>query len=368
MIRRAPAFGHAGHALGGYGILRRVRRYRHLLFLGLILVTSLACQAAMRLISPPTPLPAASAEPPLAATQTVVPPTVEAVCPSEMESVLLEANNEHLPLGQFPTVDTGASIVIPLVTYRINGDKLSAPALAQVPNDLVPYQREFDVQRSVWTLFTTLIPEDQRTMLAEFQVMTDGPGGVLSAVEQTNDDPAKWILETDIADIPDRKNLVFTLLHEFGHLLTLNSSQVPPDLQVFNNPESTRVLNRATAACPNYFPGEGCSLPGSYLNVFFDRYWTDLYHEWSLIEAIGDDERRDARLHAFYHKYNDRFVDSYAVTSPVEDIAETWAYFVLSPRPTDSTEASQKINFFYEYPVLARLRDHILAGLCAAKP
>ncbi len=133
-------------------------------------------------------------------------------------------------------------------------------------------------------------------MLARFQVMTDGPGGVLSAVEQMSNDPHRWVLETDIADMLDRKNLAFTLLHEYGHLLTLNSSQVPPDLYVFSNPNSTRARERATAACAAYFPGEGCSLSGSYINSFFERFWTDTYDEWSLIDRTDDQDRRDARL------------------------------------------------------------------------
>ncbi len=285
-----------------------------------------------------------------------------------MRSVLDEANNEHLPPSRFPNVDAGANLDIPLANYTVNGNQLSAPALPNVPASLLPYQQEFDVQRSAWKLFTSMIPLDQRSMLAQFQVMTDGPGGVLSAVEQTSDDPSRWILETDIADLPDTKNLAFTLLHEFGHLLTLNSTQVPPNLQVFNNPESTRIRDRAIAACADYFPGEGCSLPTSYINAYFDRFWQDLYQEWTAIDGIGDEERRDAKLRSFYRRYSDRFVDSYAVTSPVEDIAETWAYFVLSPRPTGTTEADQKMTFFYGYPELVALRGQILSGLCAANP
>ncbi len=285
-----------------------------------------------------------------------------------MRTVLLAANSEHLPPSHFPNVDVSTNLDIPLVTYTVHGDQLSAPALADVPPNLVSYQQDFSSQHAAWQLFVSMIPEDQRGMVSQFQIITDGPGGVLSAVEQSLDDPAKWILETDIADMPDTKNLAFTLLHEFGHLLTLNSSQVPPDLQVFNNPNSTRVRDRAAAACPNYFPGEGCSLATSYVNTFFQRYWTDLYDQWSAIDRINDDDRRDAKLHTFYRKYQDRFVDSYAVTSPVEDLAETWAYFVLSPHPSGSSGADQKMDFFYTYPELVRLRGQILSGLCAAKP
>ena len=49
---------------------------------------------------------------------------------------------------------------------------------------------------------------------------------------------------------------------------------------------------------------------------------------------------------AFYQKYKDQFVDDYAVTDPNEDIAETWAFFVLSPKPQGDTIADQKIVVF----------------------
>jgi hypothetical protein len=268
----------------------------------------------------------------------------------------------------FPSVDATSSIDTPLVTYNVHGNSLSAPILSPAPDSLMPYQRDFGQQRATWKLFATLIPETQRSMVKEFAVITDGPGGVLSAVEQTHDDPRSWILEADIADMADTKNLAFTLLHEFGHLLTLGPSQVPPDLQVFNSPNSTRAHDRAVAACGSYFPGEGCSLRTSYINSFFDRFWKSNYDQWSAIERLQDDDSRDEQLHAFYLSHRDQFVDSYAATSPVEDIAESWAFFVLSPRPAGTSIQDQKLLFFYQYPELVGLRQQILNGLCAADP
>lgn len=352
-----------------YGILSSVKRYSGLLALIAIVVPSLACQAVMRL--------AHGVEPPAAATPSAPParatwpasPTGQASCPAESSAILAAANSENLSHDGFPAVDTSYNLDIPLVTYNLNGDALSAPILAgDVPNDLVPYQKDFATQRSIWRLFARLIPADQRQMLSEFQIVTDGPGGILSAVEQTQDDPSRWVLETDIADAADTRNLAFTLLHEFGHLLTLNAAQVPPDLAVFAHPDSRRILDRAVATCRTYFPGEGCSRPSSYVNAFYDRFWNDLYDEWTAIDQIPDDNRREASLHRFYRKYADRFVDSYAVTSPVEDLAETWAYYVLSPRPGGSTIRDQKMGFFYNYPELVALGGRILSGVCAANP
>jgi hypothetical protein len=330
----------------------------------LAIVPALACQAAVRLVTGDHQIP--SANPTMSLT--VPAATGQAACQVETGMILRAANSESLPLGRFPTVDTSVNLDIPLVTYEVNGDELLHPVLASVPRNLVKYQKDFASQKDAWKLFTALIPREQRSLLSQFQIMTDGPGGVLSAVEQTTDDPRRWVLETDIADAPDTKNLAFTLLHEFGHLLTLGPAQVPPDLQVFNDPDSMRVRNGAIAACSNFFPGEGCSLTDSYINVYFERFWKDLYTEWSLIDRMQDGGRKDAKLEAFYQKYRDGFVDSYAVTSPVEDIAETWAYFILKAWPDGDSVVDNKLRFFYEYPELVGLRTHILSNLCTANP
>ncbi len=352
--------------MAAYGILHRMKPRRRVLLTLLIVLPTLACQAAMRLVQGAAPPSATTAAAP--PVQGTAAPTRRVSCSDEARSVVLAANSEGSLPSQFPSVDTSNSIDVPLVRYNVSGNDLSAPILSRAPDSLVPYQRDFDRQRATWKLFATMIPEDQRGMVKQFAVITDGPGGVLSAVEQTHNDPRSWILEADIADMGDTKNLAFTLLHEFGHLLTLGPTQVPPDEQVFNNPNNTRTRERAVAACGSYFPGEGCSLRTSYINTFFGGFWKSIYDQWNTIDQLQDEDRRDAQLHAFYHKYQDQFVDWYAVTSPVEDIAESWAFFVLSPRPTGDSIQDQKLQFFYAYPELVALRQQILSGLCTANP
>ena len=340
-------------------------RFRFLLFVFFGLVSSLACHAATRLILVDTPEP-------IHPTSTFLQPTAapEASCPVETASILDAANRpgSSSTSGNFPNVDIGNNLDIPLVTYSVDGDQLVDPRLESGPDNLKKYLSDTSTQQKPWNLFKTLIPADQRTIIAEYQVITDGPGDVLAIVEQTQNNPDKWILEIDIADIGDTKNLVFTFLHELGHLLTLNPAQVPPDLEVFNHPDSERIFSREAAACRYYFPGEGCSLPDSYLNTFFDRYWKGLYAEWHQIDNIQSDSDRQEKLDAFYQKYKDQFVDDYAVTDANEDIAETWAFFVLSPKPQGATISDQKLMFFYQYPELVQLRERILQNLCKMQP
>jgi hypothetical protein len=348
-------------------MLEWMNQPRLIIFGILVLASTLACRAATRLIYPDTPTTFASSATPIPSMLTLT-STPEASCPTEMASIIQASKNDSYTLSNFPSVDTGGHLDIALVIYPVNGDQISDPITETVPRELRKYQKDFPIQREAWDLFTRLIPLDQRRMVHEYAVVTDGPGQLLAGVEQTSDDPNAWVLAVDIADVPDTKNLVFTLLHEFGHLLTLNASQVPPDLKVFRHPDDDLLYSQEVAACPDYFPGEGCSLPDSYINTFYQRFWANFYAEWQKIDSIDDEEKRQNKLDAFYRKYADQFVDSYAVTSPEEDIAETWTFYLANPKPRGNSIAEQKILFFYEHPELVQLRAQILANLCAANP
>ena len=103
----------------------------------------------------------------------------------------------------------------------------------------------------------------------------------------------------------------------------------------------------------------GCTKETSYLHQFYMQFWEDLIEEW-YERGVVDDEEEAA---AFFEDYEDLFVTDYAVTSPDEDIAEVWPYFILSPRPEGEEVWEQKILFFYQYPELVKLRAEILSRM-----
>ena len=252
-----------------------------------------------------------------------------------------------------------------LVTYSVSGDQISDPAYFEdLSPDLIGYQEDEAGQQEIWDYFTTLIPPGERNSLAEYSIVTDGEGNLLAAVAQTFYDPALWGLEVDIRDSDDKLNLTYTLIHEYAHLLTLGPDQVTPSEAVFDNPDDDNIYYDEVSACPDYFPGEGCSHPGSYINTYFNQFWADIYEEWQDINLIEDDDAYYEALDDFYYKYEDRFVTDYAATNPEEDIAEAFTFFVLSPRPNKETIAGEKVLFFYNYPELVQLRDEIITGIC----
>ena len=331
-----------------------------------LLFSTLACRAATRLIIPdtPTPLPPTPIPPTVTPFPTITPtptqtPIPEASCPVVTTDILDTAIH-----FEFDGEEENPDEEIYLASYFVNGDKISGPFKEKAPRDLQDEQNDEEAHEAIWNYFTRLIPIEQREFISSFSIITDGNGNVLAAVAQSFADAEEWVLEVDILDSTNKEVLTVTLLHEFGHLLTLNSSQVPPNEEIFDNPEDDDIYQRELAACPNYFPGEGCSNEDSYINQFFDRFWLDLYAEWQQIDSEDDEDLYDELLYDFYREYNDQFLTEYAPTSPAEDIAESFAFFILAPKPEPSSIADEKILFFYDFPELVKLRGQILDSIC----
>ena len=211
------------------------------------------------------------------------------------------------------------------VTYRVNGDRLGG-------------KRVKPKHRRIWDRFIALIPIDERTHLRKFAVFRGGFGG---AYVTPVGNPKKWKLGV-AQGLNNSRDLDFVLVHEFGHLLTLKSGQVPP--------------GSAKQGCATYFPGEGCALAESYLAQYVSEFWQSngRLAEWKRETKSG---RRG--VGQFYREYRDEFVTSYAPTHPAEDIAESFAAFIVANSPTGATVADEKRRFFGRFPELVELRNEI---------
>lgn len=315
-----------------------------------LLLSGMACNAATSLIEPEKiDSPAYSIE-----------ETENAYCPAVLSSIVQAGTIT----GNYQVPEEERR----LVTYPVNGNKLGSPLFEAVPSELSDTQADVPAQQAIWSYFASIIPERDREFVTEFSVLTDGRNNLLAAVAQSQNDPAHWRLEVDIADAQDYESLTFTLIHEFGHLLTLNEDQIEPSMAVFSNPDDTALRSHEAAMCTNFYAHEGCSNRDSYINQFYQQFWSDKYDEWYQVEAIQDEYLYYMRLNEFYEKYQDQFVTEYAATNPGEDVAESWTYFVLTPKPQGSTIAEQKVVFFYQFPELVELRQEILNNLCNVFP
>jgi hypothetical protein len=298
------------------------------------------------------------------ATDTPIPPTatpaVSPACEARLGELVAESEDDVYD-ADIPEEAEEYT----LVTYQVENEELAAPVYEEdIPADYTSYAEDTRNHEAMWKFFTDVIPADQRGMVTNFVVFSDGYANTMGAVEQTGDDPYSWMLEMDPVDGEDFSVMSTTLVHEFGHLLTLNDQQIVVNEDVFNNPDSDTVWDQAEAACDTYFTDEGCSTDSAYLYDFFERFWPDIYDEWLEIDSIADEDEYYDALDSFYNKYSDQFVTDYAVTNPEEDIADSWMYFVFNPAPTGDSIADEKVLFFYDYPELVELRGQIRAGLC----
>ena len=269
-------------------------------------------------------------------------------CPAKLEEILQASEGDVSPLKTFTGNTETEGTEHELATYRVDGDILSPPTFLSVPADLTAFQQDTATQADIWKLFTATIPASQREMVNKYIVFTDGSFDLLAAVEQ-GDNPEKWSLQVDILDAKDRLALSATLLHEFGHLLTLNTSQT----------------ESKTYVCAVDYVNPGCGIPGSYIDLFYQRFWSDIFDEWQIINAIENPDDWSDRMENFYISHRYEFLTVYSTTEPAEDIAEAWMFFILAPQPTgEISTAEEKILFFYDFPELVQLRAEIDARLC----
>ena len=252
-----------------------------------------------------------------------------------------------------------------LVIYQVDGDEIKNPQNLSVPSEFRKYQEDTAAHRRIWDFYIAIVPPEARSMVKEFVIYTDGELSYTGAwVRPSKTDPRRWQVGFDIRDSESPLFLADALLHETGHLLTLNDSQLPVDegsYYIFdgegNFPE-----------CPQVALDGKCSLADSYINQFFERFWTGIYTEWwEKAQEAGEMKTRREYLDVmeeFYDAHSDLFISDYAATNIKEDMAETFSYFILNPKPEGNTIPYQKVAFFYQFPELTALRDYAIRGIC----
>jgi len=235
-----------------------------------------------------------------------------------------------------------------ITLYSVEGRDIKKIKDYQIADSLLDLQKDSKKHQEIWNLISQIIPDNYTKFFNEYIIFAGSGNGTAGYVVQTKEDLTKWQIGIAIdfayeGGFNRDGELSYTIIHEFGHVLTLNNTQL--------DSEKTEENSK------NYFPGEGEARDNSYINALFQNYWKDIYSEF---QEIGDDESKNE---AFYDKYQDRFVTQYASTNPAEDIAEVFTHFVIFDKPTNNTIADQKIQLLYKYPELIELRNTIRQSL-----
>lgn len=195
--------------------------------------------------------------------------------------------------------------------YPVNGNSL----------DLSPTNEDEEYYAWLWERFAWIIPSERRTMVSRFEVYEHAD--LMAYVIQDEDNLEQWIYAANQTQATYETERVMTDIHEFGHLLSLNSEQVDPYIE--------------ENSCKTHMLDEGCTYEDSYINSFYRQFWVD-----------SNDENEMS------------YVTEYAMSSIYEDFAESWSHFVMTARPSNRSIADQKILFFYQYDELIMLKATIL--------
>ncbi|MEK4229138.1 hypothetical protein [Solibacillus sp. FSL H8-0538] len=232
--------------------------------------------------------------------------------------VLATLEDNYGSLVEEESVGTDDDSLKVIAKYDVdNGDEV-----IYTDDDVTDEQLEYHAD--LWFSYAWLIPEDQREDMNKFEVFESGQ---TLAYVQTHDDYAEyWTLGMNNENIELASETLVTYLHEYAHLLSLRSTEVD--------------YWEDETSCPSlYIEESGCMFEDAYLANFYWQFW----------DGGGYDE-----LEEYY-------VSEYAMTSPQEDFAESWAHFVLTGTPVGDSVVEEKILFFYQYEELVELRARILA-------
>ncbi|TSJ81035.1 MAG: hypothetical protein NMK33_00655 [Candidatus Cardinium sp.] len=132
----------------------------------------------------------------------------------------------------------------------------------------------------------------------------------------------------------DYSLIVWVMIHEFGHYLTLNKEQQYMVMDLLGPFARKNSILKQIEHTPSYDKIRAC-------NRLNDK------------EAAYQCKKELVQ--------QNEFVTQYATASSIEDAAETFADFVLTDKPNEPgvNGVDEKILFFYQYPKMVEIREAI---------
>ena len=207
---------------------------------------------------------------------------------------------------------------------------------------------------AVWRLIASALPSYYLDQITRFDVYIDSSadGAAGDAYTTLSDDGDSWtfavnwasaksVIDGTTAELKDFKR---TIVHELGHLVSQDHTQMQDGDD--DSGQTLEIDGQATK-------------PGAWLNQFYQRFWAKAYPERAGTATTDLDE--DA-AESFYSSHQADFVTDYAATSVAEDFAESFAVWVLGPRPSRGV-AAKKMAFFDGISALAAVRDSLRVSL-----
>lgn len=103
-----------------------------------------------------------------------------------------------------------------IASYWVDGNEIG----------LTPTNEDEEYYAWLWERFAWIIPSDQREMISGFELYDHAD--LMAYVIQDEEDYEKWTYAANQIQATYETERVMTDIHEFGHLLSLNTEQINP--------------------------------------------------------------------------------------------------------------------------------------------
>jgi hypothetical protein len=237
-----------------------------------------------------------------------------------------------------------------LVTYDVDGDEISNPEVTEgLSGDAEELAEDTEAHERAWDLFARISAPPYEDIVDQYVVFTDGFQNILAAVAADPATAETWTFYIDAADLEDEAELLLTVAHEYGHIVTLETGQIDYDASFLDPSAPLPDCGEDVALA------EGCARPGSYYEAF-NEFWAPIEAEHAEIDQIADEEEYYAAVEDFYNDHADEFVTPYSATNQGEDMAESFSYWMIGDDPDFGGVAQQKIEFWDQFPELVEMR------------
>jgi len=197
----------------------------------------------------------------------------------------------------------------------------------------------------------TLFPDEFDGKIKRFLIFSndeDRPVDLNAFIQTLPPDHNSWLYAASEEDVLEDYELIDeVIVHELAHIISYEEAI-----------SSNRFQN---IQCEDYFNNHGCPSPNSYLRKYVDEFWSERSLERAGDLVYSEDLFRD--INDYYKRNKNNYVSDYAATSPEEDFAETFMFFVLDIDVKGGTVADDKINFFSRFSKFLEFKQEIILNL-----
>ncbi|MGF9914837.1 hypothetical protein ABEX47_27525 [Paenibacillus ehimensis] len=229
--------------------------------------------------------------------------------------------------------DDGNNQKIVITPLRMKNHTISTCTINMVVNCDQGYRKLWDLIHTIYGNYSNRI--------GAISFFTDGVGGNQAYLEVLKDDDySKWNLFIDLNDTfyeenssyRNFKKLKGTLIHELGHIITLNETQ----REFTKYPQDERLIGLT-----------GRLSEDAYLTKFDNLFWSSKRNEW-----------KTGRYS--FNSYPNDFVSEYASLNEIEDIAESFRNYILQDSNGNETVKDKKIIFFNNFMEFTTYKNYYL--------